>query len=168
MKSASSDELQRYRDMVIATLNYGIIQYKANGELNKENFDFELYYRDLIHQTEQTFKKGQLAKLKRWFDELTEMYVETGDVLFNQYLRETTNFDIDIFEDFKKDIEKAIEKKRISSDQQFFRVSVMVNELCQQKPMDHKRIESLNELLRDYENKKIAPRGKAGQSSGNH
>ncbi len=79
------------------------------------------------------------------------MQVETVDQNFNNYLQSKTKYDIDIFKSFFHRVDKVIVKGRITSDTQFYDVNIMVDQLCQTVPVNNKKIEILNKLLIDYE-----------------
>jgi hypothetical protein len=137
-------ELKKYRDLVLATIDYEL----GNKELH---FDSIEHYKSLQTQTEEHFQKGRLTILKQWFRDLTEGFVEEGDLNFNKYLQDKTKYDIDIFKSYYQRIEKVIEKGKITTDNQFYDINTMVDQLCQAEPVDNKKIEVLNKLLADYE-----------------
>lgn len=151
-KEEKAAELKKYRDLVLATLDY----YLDNSlmRIKTADYDSDEHYKGLKRQTEEHFQKGRLSKLKQWFRDLTEMQVETGDLKFNKYLQDKTNHDIDIFESYFKRVDKIIEKGKITSDNQFYDINMMVDKLCQIEPVDNKKIEILNKLLSDYEQRK--------------
>jgi len=142
-------ELQKYRDLVLATLDY----YLDNKELHIKtaDFDSQKHYEGLKIQTEEHYQKGRLTRLKQWFRDLTEMQVETGDLKFNKYLQDKTKYDIDIFKSYFQRVDKVIEKGKITTDNQFYDINVMVDQLCQTEPVDNEKIEILNKLLSEYE-----------------
>ena len=82
------------------------------------------------------------------------MQVETGELKFNKYLQDKTNYDIDIFKSYFQRIDKVIEKGKITTDNQFYDINVMVDQLCQTEPVDNEKIEILNRLLSEYEQRK--------------
>lgn len=145
-------ELKKYRDLVLATLDYCI----DNKEIQIKTVDFDSieHYKVLKTQTEEHYQKERLTKLKQWFRDLTEMQMETCDLKFNKYLQVKTKYDIDIFKSYFQQVEKILEKGKITTDNQFFNISRMVNLLCQTEPIDTKRIEKLNRLLSEYEQRK--------------
>jgi len=147
-----SKELAKYRDLILATLDY----YIENRimEIKTADYDSTIHFQSLKTQTIDHFEKGRLTKLKQWFRDLSEMQIETRDLKFNTYLRNKTGLDIDIFQDYFKRINKLIERGKITTDNQFYDVRNMVDHLCQTDPVDHKQIEILNKLLIDYEQKK--------------
>ena len=118
------------------------------------DFDSIEHYKGLKTQTEENFQKGRLTRLRQWFRDLTEMQVETGDLKFNKYLQDKTKYDIDIFKSFFQRVEKVTEKGKITTDNQFYDINTMVDQLCQTEPVDNKKIEVLNRLLSEYEQRK--------------
>ena len=82
------------------------------------------------------------------------MQVENVDLKFNVYLRDRTNYDVDIFKSFFQRVDKVIESGKIVTDTQFYDVNSLVNQLCQSEPADKNKIEILNKLLADYEQHK--------------
>lgn len=145
-------ELNKYRDLVIATIDY----YLENNLLNvkTEDFDSNEHFKNLKLVTEENFQNGRLSKLKQHFRDLTEMFVETNDFNFNKYLREKLKYEINIFESFFLRIEKIIDKGKITSDSQFYDVNIMVDYMIQNDSIDKSKIELLNRFMFDYEQKK--------------
>ena len=144
-------ELAKYHDLVIATLDY----YLDTPELNFQHngFDSKSHFEKLKETANDDFKKGRLTKMKKWFRDLTEMQVETKDFKFNEYLKRKTGHEINIFQDYLKRIDKIVVNGKITTDNQFREISSYVDSLCQSKPVDTKKIDSLNKLLLDYEKK---------------
>lgn len=151
-KEEKQDELEKYRNLVLATLDYYIenkvMQFKT------ADYDSTEHFKLLKLQTEENYQKGRLSRLKQWFRDMTEMQVETGDLKFNNYLQEKTKIDIDIFKSYFQRIDKIIEKGKITTDNQFYDIKILVDQLCQTQPIDTDRIENLNKLLNEYEQKK--------------
>ncbi len=145
-------QLLKYRDLVLATLDY----YIDNKEMQFKtaDFDSEEHYKGLKVKTEENYQKGRLTRLKQWFRDLTEMQLETGDLKFNKYLQDKTKYDIDIFKSYFQRIDKIIEKGKITTDNQFYDINIMVDQLCQTEPVENEKIEILNRLLSEYEQRK--------------
>lgn len=145
-------ELTKYRELVLATLDY----YIDNKEMHIKTVDFDSvqYYQSLKIQTEEHYQKGRLTRLKQWFRDLTEMQVETVDLKFNLYLKEKTKYDIDIFKSYFQRVDKIIQKGIITTDNQFYDINIMVDQLCQTEPIDNSKIQILNKLLGEYEQRK--------------
>jgi hypothetical protein len=147
-------ELKKYRDIVIATIDYFLENDFA--KIKTTDFDSDEHYKKLKTQTDEHFQKGRLTKLKQWFRDLTEPQIESGDLNFNKYLKEKTNYDIDLFKSYFDRVDKIIEKGKITTDNQFYDLSIMVDKLCQIEPIDQEKIKKINKLLTVYElSKKI-------------
>lgn len=148
-KDEKQAELAKYRDLVLATLDY----YLDNNTMQIKTADFDSteHYKRLKIQTEEHYQKGRLSRLKQWFRDLTEMQIETGDLKFNNYLQDKTKYEIDIFKSYFQRVVKVIEKGKITSDNQFYDINIMLDLLCQTEPVDNEKIEILNKLIGDYE-----------------
>ncbi len=151
-KEKNQAELEKYRDLVLATIDYYLD--KVVIQIKTEDYDYYQYFNGFKSQTEEHFQKGRLSRLKQWFSELSEMPIENRDLKFNEYLKNKTKYDIDIFQAYYQRIDKIIEKGKITSDSQFYDVNSMVNQLCQTEPADNNRIGILNKLLINYEQRK--------------
>jgi hypothetical protein len=151
-KNEKQAELKKYRELVLATLDY----YLDNKEMHFKTADFDSveHYKGLKTQTEEYFQKGSLSRLIQWFRDLTEMQVEKRDLKFNKYLHDKTKYEIDIFRSYFQRVDKVIAKGKISTDNQFYDINIMVDQLCQTEPVDKEKIEILNRLLGDYEQRK--------------
>lgn len=146
-------ELLKYRELVLATLDY----YLENKEtqLQTPDFDSQKYYEGLKIQTEEHYQKGRLTRLKQWFRDMTEMQIEIVDLKFNKYLQEKTKYDLDIFKSYFQRMEKVIAKGRITTDNEFYDLGIWVDQLCQAEPVDNAKVELLNGLLAEYEQRKL-------------
>lgn len=142
-------ELKKYRDLVLATIDY----YLDNKliQLQTTDFDSNEHFQGLKNQALVDFDKSRLTRLKQWFRDLTEMQVETRDFKFNEYLKEKTGYDIDLFQSYNLRVDKIIEKGKITTENQFYDINMMVDQLSQIEPKDSEKIEKLNKLLLDYE-----------------
>ena len=129
-----ASELKKYRDLVLAAIDYNLENNVM--KIKTSDFDSDEHYKSLKLMAEEHFLKGRLTRLKQWFRDLTEMQVETGDLKFNQYLRDKTQYDIDIFKSYLQRIDKVISKGKITSDNQFYDLNMAVDQLCQMEPVD--------------------------------
>lgn len=148
-------ELEMYRDLVLATLDYDL-EYGIAKIMSPR---FDEHYETLRQQTEEHYQKGRLSRLKQWFRDLTEMHREEGDLNFNAYLEKKTGYKINIFQAYYERIEKIVTKGKISTDNQYREINSMVDHLCQSTPVDTEKIEILNRLLADYERKYVPKQG---------
>jgi hypothetical protein len=143
-------ELKRHRDILLATFDY-FIDRSAN--IKYDEFDPVDHFKLLKQQTEEHFQKGRLTRLKQWLRDMTEEPRETGDLNFGRYIKEKTGYDIDIFDNFQKRIDKIIERKKIKTENEYRDVLAMVDNLCQQTPVNEQKIDVLNNLLIDFGDK---------------
>ena len=148
-KEEKKELLIKYRDLVVATLDYYL--HNQQFQIQSAAVDSQSYFQGLKTQTEAHFQKGRLTLLKQWFRDLTEMPVETRDLKFNQYLQEITGYDIDIFKAYFQRIDNVVDKGKISTDNQFYDIRIMADHLCQNDPVDEEKVELLNRLLQEYE-----------------
>lgn len=151
-------ELAKYRDLVTATLDY-LIDNSVGGTKTAD-FDPNAHLELLKKQTTEHFQKGRLAKLKQWFHDLTEPQRETGDLKFTNYLKIRTGQDINIFQSFFARVDKIVAKGKITTDNQFYDVNAMVDQLSHTLPVDNARLTMLNKLLADYEQRRTKSRSK--------
>lgn len=158
IKQDKTAELVKYHDLVTATLDYLIDSNEFR--IKTEDFDSEVHYRKLKVQTKEHFEKGRLSRLKQWFHDLTEAQRETADFKFNAYLKAKTGQDVNIFKDYFDRVDKVIAKGKISTDNQFYDVNSMVDQLSHAVPVDFDRVTMLNKLLADYEQRKAKNRSK--------
>ena len=136
-KDEKQAELSKYRDLVLATIDYYL---NSKGlQIKTADFDSQEHYKGIKIQTEEHYQKGRLTRLKQWFRDLTEMQVEMGDLKFNKYLQDKTKYDIDIFKSYFQRIDKVIEKGKITTDNQFYDINMMVDQLCQTEPVDNEK-----------------------------
>ena len=150
-KANNKEELKKYHDLVIATLDY----YIDNSIMLIKTADFNSHehFKACKSDANKDFKKGNLTNLKQWFRDITEMFIETKDLKFNMYLQQKTGYDIDILSSYFKRIDKIIKKGEITTDNQFYEISSFVNKLSKIEPAEKEKIELLNKLLSDYEHK---------------
>src|SRR5688572_28738646 len=105
-------------------------------KIKTSDFDSDDYFNSLKKQTIEHFERGRLTRLKQWFRDLTEMQVQSGDLKFNRYLPEKTGYDIDIFASFFDRIGKIIEQGKITTDNQFYDLKSMMDELSLSESLD--------------------------------
>ncbi len=147
------------RDIIIATLDYLIDGFNKSGK-KFESVNPADHFQELKKQTEELYRKGKTTKLRNWLRDLTEIPRETIDFNYVAYIKWTTGHDYNIFTAFYKRIDKIIAKGKISTENQFREVNSMVDFLCQFEPVDHKKIEVLNNLLLDFEHRLSGRKGK--------
>lgn len=146
-------ELAKFYDLALATLDYYIETPELNFQQN--GFDSKSHFEMLKKSVNEEFKKGRLSKIKKWFKDLTEMQVETKDFKFQEYLRNKTGHEVNIFQDFYKRIDKVVANGKITTDVQYREVYSYVDNLSQAEKVDKGKIDFFNQLLLDYEGRMI-------------
>jgi len=76
-KDEKAAELTKYRDLVLATIDYYLDNQPI--KIKTADFDTDKHYNYLKTQTAEHYQKGRLTRLKQWFRDLKKMYVECGD-----------------------------------------------------------------------------------------
>lgn len=150
-------ELEKFRDLVLAAIEYQL--QDTSARIKTGDFDSDVHFESLKKQTLEHYDNGRLIKLKHWFRDLTETHIEARNLSFNKYLQTETRYDIDIFEDYFKRVERIVQAGKITTDNQYYDISTLVDHLCNQHTSDNERICTLNDLLRTYEARKSKKRG---------
>jgi hypothetical protein len=145
-------ELKRHRDILIATVDYYIERYNYT---KSEYGDLNLIplYEKIKCETEEHFQKGRLTRLKQYLRDMTEEPREAKDFKYGKYIKETTGYDIDIFDTFKKRIEKIVERKSIKNEDEYRDVLSTIDYLCQSNIVDQNKIDILSNILIDFDDK---------------
>lgn len=147
LNSKKQIELLKFKNLISATLDYYI-------DNNIFIFEQKEYFNNLRNISEEYFNKGSLTKLKKFFNDLIEPFIEDKDYDFNLFLSKKTNIDINIFEVYEKRLKNIIKKGKITSDSQFYDIMNYINFLSQSKFVDNELINSLNNLVNSYEENK--------------
>jgi hypothetical protein len=148
-KTKPTKELERYYALVIATIEFYILNQKDFGITAPEH-----YYESLRIDAEDLFNKGKVAKLKQWFRDLTEPLNEPVNFRFNKFIKEKTGYEVDIFKFSYKRIEKIISNGKITTDNQFYDVANMIDFLSENADFPKEKIKELDRMLFDYKKKK--------------
>jgi len=109
IKKDKQIELDYYRDLVIATLDYCIDS--PDFLIQTSDFDSKKHFESCKLQTVDYYNKGRLSILKQWFRDLTEPMREGRDFEFIKYIKERTGHQIDLFADFDTRIQKIVDSK---------------------------------------------------------
>jgi hypothetical protein len=150
-------ELNWHRDVLLATLEYFIEHYEKS---DNKRLDFKSHFLNLEVLVAEHFRKGRLTTLKQWFYDLTEGPRETGDLNYGRYIKEKTGHEVNIFQRFESRIAKVVERKKILTKNEYRDVSLMVDHLSQQTPLNENMVDTLNQLLLNFDKKSISPKAK--------
>lgn len=145
-------ELNRHRDILFATIDY-ILQQVASENLLKNQFDVVAgYYEEQKQQIEKYFQNHRLDKLQQRLHNLTMFPMRRVDLTFNDYIKEKTDYEIDIFESLLMRVEGIIVQNKITTKKQLNDIAIMLN-LYKQKPVDPQKVDILKNLVINYANK---------------
>src|ERR1700741_3478868 len=93
----NQSELQRYRDILLATFDYHLKKTAARVKFDQLDPDAD-FFEFMRQRTEKQYKQGRLKSLQKGLDHMTAMPRVTGDMEFGKYIKEKTGYDIAIFE----------------------------------------------------------------------
>ena len=125
-------ELEKYRDLNLATLDYLSVTIKiATNDFNSSD-----HYQKLKIEVNESFKKGRLSKLKQWFRDLTEIPQETEDLKFSDFIKVRTGHEVNLHERFEKRISKILDQGKIKTENDYRDVLTKVDYLSHKESAD--------------------------------
>ncbi|QEM09251.1 hypothetical protein [Mucilaginibacter rubeus] len=142
-------ELNKFRDLVLATIDYLLAD--SSTTVKTESFDSNEYFDWLKGQAIEHHNHGRLTRLKQWFRDLTEPIIEGRNLNFNGYLYNKTGYKVNVFDNYFKRVEAIIERGKVTTNNQFYDIGLMINQLCNEQSMNKEKIQILNDLLSAYE-----------------
>lgn len=146
-------ELQRHRDILVATIDY-IIEKVASEGLPKDNFEVIAgYYRQQKQQIEKYFEMRRLYMLQQRLNKLTEFPMRRSDLKFSEYIKERTGYNIDIFESLQIRIEQIIKGNQITNKKQLNDIGNILD-VYKQQSFDQEKKDALLNLIANYFKKK--------------
>jgi len=153
------EELKRHRDIILATINYSI--EKSGITLKIDGKDIrETHYQKLKQQTEKYFQDGKLEKLQLTLAKVLEYPLGRVDLNFDNYIKEKTGYEINIFQNIKERVDSIIKQNRIKNEKELYEVWCVIQMLRQESPGGNKII-VLDNLRLDFikrRNKKQKPK----------
>ena len=145
-------ELIKYRALATAAIDYTIDAFWSQ----QAPFDLAPFIDNLNglkNTVEEDYQKGRLGKLKQAFRSFSEGPLESRLLGFNTYIKEKTGYDIDIFESFNNRITTIITRNKINTENEYRDVLSAVDFLCQSEHPDKGKIDILNNLLAEFDEK---------------
>jgi hypothetical protein len=141
--------LQRDRDILFATIDY-ILQQVASEGLPKENFDMvALYYEHQRQLAEKNFQLRRLHNLQKQLQRLTEFPIRKCDISFNEYIKEKTGYDIDIFKNLEARVEQILAQNEIQNKKQFIDI-ITIHEVYKRNAIEEEKAGILKNLIINY------------------
>ncbi len=112
------------------------------------------YYEQQKLQTEKYYKQRRLDRLQQRFRSLTENLQSRIDLKFENYIKERTGYNIDLFETLQNRVENIIKQNDIRNPKEYQDVSTM-RHFYQQILAEPGKIEILNHLLAEFHKRTI-------------
>lgn len=148
-------ELKKYRDIILATIDYKL--GKTAGSMIYDGFGpVADYYLQQKQQTEKYYQNDRIDRLKQKFQSMTETLMRRGDLNFDKYIKEKTDYETDIFENLQLRIEQIIEQKEIKNQNDYSDV-IAIQSLHKQIPTEQEKFDILNNLLHNFVDKRSNP-----------
>ena len=148
-REEKQSELKRLKDILFVTVDYIILQIESEG-LSKNDFEVIAdYYKQQKQQIEKYFQISRLDILQRRLHSLILFPIRKADLTFNEYVKERTGYEIDIFEGLRIHIEEIIAQNKITNKKQLGDVFTMM-EIYRQTSVDQKKRDILENLLKNY------------------
>jgi hypothetical protein len=150
MALASMQELQKYRAILLATLDYENARTAANvpPERTEQSAQINISQGNYI---QKLFAAGDIDTIKKRLHIYTELYMQLGNTAYGEYIKKTTGYDFDIFENIQGRVEKIIEKNIIKNKKERADAIAMI-ELCRKGLYNQAQVPKLHNLLKEYRN----------------
>jgi len=108
----TKEEREKNKSILLATLNY-LLEYHSDDMVFDDYSPSKDWYLGDIKKTELDIKKYRSKQIKRRLDMHISLLRHHYDLGLNNYIKENTGYDIDIFEEFKTNVMPIISKGSI-------------------------------------------------------
>ncbi|TCC93629.1 hypothetical protein EZ428_02340 [Pedobacter frigiditerrae] len=108
----TKEEREKNKSILLATLNY-LLEYHSGDMVFDDYSPSKDWYLGDIKKTELDIKKYRSKQIKRRLDMHISLLRHHYDQGLNNYIKENTGYNIDIFEEFKINVMPIISKGRI-------------------------------------------------------
>lgn len=145
--------LEKEYSVVLATLDYLIglhgrtIVYDGDDVIGH-------YYRQEKQKAEKHYQQHKRSRLQLQLKKITKSLESSMDFNYPVFIKEQTGHVIDLFEQFKKNIEHFISQEEIHTKEEWTEVLKLL-EYCKRTHADTTTIEKLNQLIERYTEKHI-------------
>jgi len=147
-KSEKEVALQKYYDIVLATINFNISVNTGHFVSDGEDIAL-LCYNDQKITAEKYFKGRNLEMLKQKFSFFTKN-IQSGDYKnYSKYIKEKTGYDIDLLADLHKRIEIILLQNEIKTKKEENDVGDLLH-YYDENSISGEKVEKLRTLLDDY------------------
>ena len=146
-----NSELQRYRDILLATIDYLLDRFGGSFVVDQLDMTAEFYTQQKA-QTLKNYKQRRLDRLQQRLKSLTKALQNEVDLNFATHIKEKTGFELDLFEDLKKRVDHILTLNEIRSEQELYDISTWLR-YRQQESADGEVVDKLKVLLSNYHNR---------------
>ena len=109
---------ERNKKILLALLNY-LLEYHSNDMVFDDFSQSKQWYLGDLKRTEEDIKKYRSKQIKKRLDIHISLLRHRYDLNFNDYIKENTGYDIDIFEEYKTRILPILAKKEIDNNDSY-------------------------------------------------
>lgn len=142
------NELEKYKAIVIACLHY--LEQKSGKSFVVDGESITAtYYQQQQIQAEKYFQQRRLDRLKQQFTRLQSSLRHVADNNFSEYIKNTTGYEVDIFEQLKNKAKVLLEQKEIRDKKDFDKIGELLYYFEKTAP-DPYTVEQLHELMSNY------------------
>lgn len=156
MSNVKDNELDKYRDIITAGIDYMIKCYSSapveTHDRKLVNFAEELgsYFSDLKSYVVLLHRKNRLTSLKKVFRDISEPTIASNDMNYQTFIENETGYKIDLFNKLLSKIDTFINTGKINTDTQYRNIATFIDFLESFNPPDKERIEKLLALQFAY------------------
>lgn len=144
-------ELQRHRDILLATIDYLISIHGESFVLDNEAH-VKKHYEQQKTQVDKYYKQRRLDRLQQKLANLTTSLENSIDLNFSVYIKEKTGYEINLFEKLQRRVDIILSKNEIFNDKEESDIGTMLHFLIDTSASGD-NIEKLKSLLFQYHTK---------------
>jgi hypothetical protein len=111
----TKEEREKNKSILLATLNY-LLEHHSGAMVFDEYSPSKEWHLEDIKKTELDIKKYRSKQIKTRLDRCISLLKRRYDLGLNNYIKEHTGYDIDIFEEFKTNVMPIISKGSIDDN----------------------------------------------------
>ncbi|RZK14409.1 MAG: hypothetical protein EOO43_16385, partial [Flavobacterium sp.] len=148
----SKEEREHNKSILIAMLNY-LLEYHSQDMVFDNYSPSKQWYLQELNQAELDIKNSRSQQIKRRLELHSSILRSKYDQGINKYIQENTNYEIDIFEQFKDDVLPIIEKGSLDGNDAYLVENFMKAYATNQREQENIEIlKNLQAKREDYLN----------------
>ena len=141
-------ELEKYKAIVIACLRY-LEQTSGKSFVVDGDSIAATYYQQQQIQTEKYFQQRRLDRLKQQFTRLQSSLRRLANIDFSEYIKKSTGYEVDIFEELRNKAKVLLEQKEIHDKNDFDTIGQLLYYFEKTAPDPH-TVAQLHGLMDKY------------------